>query len=156
MGTVLIVDDDESFATALGRIVKELGHTSERAVDGQDGLLKFQDGDFDVVIADLKMPRMNGMEFIREVRRISKDVVVMVITGYADLNSAVETLTLGAYDYIEKPVEIEKFRAALERGMERRRLVTQLNFSKGLIWMIVISIPLWMILGIILSYFWRR
>lgn len=156
MGSVLIVDDDESFATALGRIVKELGHTSEWAVDGQDGLMKFQDGDFDVVIADLKMPRMNGVEFIREVKRMSKDVVVMVITGYADLNSAVETLTLGAYDYIEKPVEVEKFRAALERGLERRRLVAQLNFSKGMIWMIVISIPLWMILGIILSYFWKK
>ena len=156
MGSVLIVDDDESFATALGRIVKELGHTSEWAVDGQDGLMKFQDGDFDVVIADLKMPRMNGVEFIREVKRMSKDVVVMVITGYADLNSAVETLTLGAYDYIEKPVEVEKFRAALDRGLERRRLVAQLNFSKGMIWMIVISIPLWMILGIILSYFWKK
>lgn len=156
MGTVLIVDDDESFATALGRIIKELGHTSEWAGDGQEGLLKFQDNDYDVVIADLKMPRMNGVEFIREVKRINKDVVVMVITGYADLNSAVETLSLGAYDYIEKPAEIEKFRAALERGMERRRLVGQLNFSRGLIWMIVISIPLWMILGIILSYFWRK
>lgn len=156
MGSVLIVDDDESFATALGRILKELGHTSEWATDGQEGLLKFQDADFDVVIADLKMPRMNGMEFIRELKRISKDVVVMVVTGYADLNSAVETLTLGAYDYIEKPVDLEKFRAALDRGLERRRLVAQLGFSKGMIWMIAISIPLWMILGIILSYFWTK
>ncbi|HWR97755.1 MAG TPA: response regulator [Candidatus Methanoperedens sp.] len=156
MASVLIVDDDESFATALGRIVKELGHTSERAVDGQDGLAKFHEGDFDLVIADLKMPRMNGVEFIRELKRINKDVVVMVITGYSDLTSAVETLTLGAYDYIEKPVSVERFRAALERGLEKRQLVAQLNFSKGMIWMIVLSIPLWMILGIVLSYFLKR
>ena len=156
MASVLIVDDDESFATALGRIVKELGHTSERAVDGQDGLAKFNEGDYDVVIADLKMPRMTGVEFIRELKRINKDVVVMVITGYSDLTSAVETLTLGAYDYIEKPVSVERFRAALERGLEKRQLVAQLNFSKGMIWMIVLSIPLWMILGIVLSYFLKR
>ena len=156
MASVLVVDDDESFATALGRIIKELGHTSTWAVDGQDGLMKFQDGDYDLVIADLKMPRMSGVEFVRELKRINKDVVVMVITGYSDLASAVETLTLGAYDYIEKPVSIEKFGAALERGLEKRQLVAQLNFSKGMIWMIVISIPLWMILGIILSYFWKR
>jgi DNA-binding response OmpR family regulator len=68
----------------------------------------------------------------------------------------VETLTLGAYDYIEKPVSVEKFRAVLERGLEKRQLVAQLNFSKGMIWMIVISIPLWMILGIVLSYFYKR
>jgi DNA-binding NtrC family response regulator len=156
MASVLIVDDDESFATALGRIVKELGHSSERAVDGQDGLAKFNEGDYDVVIADLKMPRMTGVEFIRELKRINKDVVVMVITGYSDLTSAVETLTLGAYDYIEKPVSVERFRAALERGLEKRQLVAQLNFSKGMIWMIVLSIPLWMILGIVLSYFLKR
>jgi DNA-binding response OmpR family regulator len=81
MASVLVVDDDESFATALGRIIKELGHTSTWAVDGQDGLMKFQDGDYDLVIADLKMPRMSGVEFIRELKRINKDVVVMVITG---------------------------------------------------------------------------
>ena len=156
MASILIVDDDESFATALGRIVKELGHTSERAVDGQDGLAKFNEGDYDVVIADLKMPRMTGVEFIRELKRINKEVVVMVITGYSDLTSAVETLTLGAYDYIEKPVSVERFRAALERGLEKRQLVAQLNFSKGMIWMIVLSIPLWMILGIVLSYFLKR
>jgi two-component system, NtrC family, nitrogen regulation response regulator NtrX len=156
MASVLIVDDDESFATALGRIVKELGHTFERAVDGQDGLAKFHEGDYDLVIADLKMPRMTGVEFIRELKRINKDVVVMVITGYSDLTSAVETLTLGAYDYIEKPVSVERFRAALERGLEKRQLVAQLNFSKGMIWMIVLSIPLWMILGIVLSYLLKR
>ena len=156
MASVLIVDDDESFATALGRIVKELGHVSERAVDGQDGLAKFNEGDYDLVIADLKMPRMTGVEFIRELKRINKDVVVMVVTGYSDLTSAVETLTLGAYDYIEKPVSVERFRAALERGLEKRQLVAQLNFSKGMIWMIVLSIPLWMILGIVLSYLLKR
>lgn len=156
MGSVLIVDDDDSFATAVGRIVQELGHTSQRAVDGQDGLAKFHEGDFDVVIADLKMPRMGGIEFIREVKKIDRDAVVMVITGFADLSTAVETMSLGAYDYVEKPVEVEKFRAALERGLEKKRLLSKLRFAKGAIWTISISIPLWLILGIILAYFWKR
>lgn len=156
MGHILIVDDDDSFATSLGRIVGELGHTSVRAVDGREGLVKFHEGEFDMVVADLKMPRMNGVEFVREVKRIDRNAVVLVITGYADMQSAVETLTLGAYDYIEKPVGIEKFRACLERGLEKKRLVSQLNFTQGLIWMVVLSIPLWMVLGIVLYYFWKN
>ena len=156
MGSILIVDDDDSFATALGRILQELGHSSQRAVDGQDGLAKFHDGAFDVVIADLKMPRMGGIEFIREIKKIDRDAVVMVITGYADLSTAVETMSLGAYDYVEKPVEVERFRAALERGLEKKRLLSRLRFAKGAIWTISISIPLWLILGIILAYFWNR
>jgi two-component system nitrogen regulation response regulator NtrX len=156
MGSILIVDDDESFATALGRIINELGHRSVWAVDGQEGLTTFADGDFDVVIADLKMPRMNGVEFIREIKRLDKNSVIMVITGYADMQSAVETLTLGAYDYIEKPVEIEKLQAALERGLEKKRLLSQLNFAQGMVWTVVISIPLWMILGMTIFHFWRR
>lgn len=155
MAVILLVDDDDSFSKALGRIINELGHSSVRAVDGQDGLEKFHDGNFDLIIADLMMPRMNGVEFIREVMKADKSAVVMVMTGYADLQSAVETLSLGAYDYIEKPVSIEKFKAALERGLEKRRLVSQLNFTKGLIWMIIISVPLWMILGGIFFYFWK-
>lgn len=156
MGSVLIVDDDDSFATAVGRILKEFGHASQRAVDGQEGLAKFHEGAFDVVIADLKMPRMGGIEFIREVKKIDRDAVIMVVTGYADLSSAVETITLGAYDYVEKPVEVEKFRAALDRGFEKRRLLSKLRFAKGAIWTISISIPLWLILGIIIAYLWKR
>jgi DNA-binding NtrC family response regulator len=155
VAVVLLVDDDDSFSKALGRIINALGHSSVRAVDGQDGLEKFHDGNFDLIIADLMMPRMNGVEFIREVMKADKSAVVMVMTGYADLQSAVETLSLGAYDYIEKPVSIEKFRAALERGLEKRRLVSQLYFTKGLIWMVIISVPLWMILGGIFFYFWK-
>jgi len=155
MSNILIVDDDDSFAASLGRVVSELGHSSVRAVDGREGLVKYNDGEFDLVVADLKMPRMNGVEFIREVKRIDRNAVILVITGYADMQSAVETLTLGAYDYIEKPVGIEKFRACLERGLEKKRLVSQLNFTQGLIWMVALSIPLWMVLGIVLYYFWK-
>jgi DNA-binding NtrC family response regulator len=156
MGTILIVDDDESFATALGRIIAELGHTSIWAVDGQDGLAKFHDGDFDVVIADLKMPNMDGVEFIEEVKKIDREAVVMVITGYADMDTAIKTLTQGAYDYIEKPVEVEKFRAALERGIEKKKLRSQLNFSSGMLWMLLLSIPIWLTLGIILTLLIKR
>jgi DNA-binding NtrC family response regulator len=156
MGSVLIVDDDESFATAASRIVHELGHVANTAIDGQDGLAKFYQGDYDVVIADLKMPRMSGMEFIREIRKLDRDAVVMVITGFADIPSAVETMSLGAYDYVEKPVELEKFRAALERGLEKRRLLSRLRFARGAIWTIAISIPFWLVLGVILALFWRK
>ena len=156
---VLIVDDSRVLRRVVARALTLSGvelssiHEAGNGVEAPELLAAHP---IDLVVADINMPQMTGVEFIRELKRINKDVVVMVITGYSDLASAVETLTLGAYDYIEKPVSIEKFGAALERGLEKRQLVAQLNFSKGMIWMIVISIPLWMILGIILSYFWKR
>lgn len=156
MGHILIVDDDDSFAESMSRIISELGHSSVRAADGSEGLVRFNDGEFDLIVADLKMPRMNGVEFIREVKRIDRNAVILVITGYADMQSTVESLTLGAYDYIEKPVGIEKFRACLERGLENKRLVSQLNFTQGLIWLVALSIPLWMVMGIVLYSFWKN
>ena len=74
----------------------------------------------------------------------------------ADLSTAVETINLGAYDYVEKPVEVEKFRAALERGIEKKQLLSKLRFAKGAIWTIAVSIPLWLVLGIVLAYLWKK
>ena len=155
MAHVLIVDDDESFSAALGRLVRGAGHGFDLAADGQDGLAKFSGGDYDLVIADLKMPRMSGVEFIRDLKRVDRDAVVLVITGYADLATAVEAMSLGASDYLEKPVAVEKFRAALERGLEQRQAVTQLDFAKGAVWTAVLATPLWLLLGILFSSLMR-
>lgn len=151
MARVLIVDDDESFAAALARIVRAAGHEAECAADGQAGLAKHHAGDFDLVITDLKMPRMNGIDFIRALKRSHGNVVVMVVTGYADLATAVDAMALGASDYLEKPVAVEKFRVALERALEQRQAATQLDFAKGAVWMVVLATPLWLLLGIVIS-----
>lgn len=155
MARVLIVDDDESFSTALARIVKGSGHGCELAVDGQEGLERYRDGDFDLVFVDLKMPRMNGLDFIRRLKGMDRHVVVLVITGYADLPTAVEAMTLGASDYLEKPVPVEKLRAALERGVEQRQSATQLDFAKGAVWTVVLATPLWLLMAIALASFTR-
>jgi DNA-binding NtrC family response regulator len=152
MARVLIVDDDEAFSAAVGRLVRASGHDFESASDGKEGLERARRGEFDVVIADLKMPRMNGIEFIRDLRRVNHGAVVMVITGYADLATAVEAMALGASDYLEKPVAVERFRAALERGLEKRQAVMQLDFAKGAVWMVVLATPLWLLLGILVSW----
>ena len=149
MARVLIVDDDESFSAALGRLVRGSGHDCELAADGQDGLAKYTRGDYDLVIADLKMPRMSGVEFIRDLKRVDRDAVVIVITGYADLATAIDAMALGASDYLEKPVAVEKFRESLERGLEQRQAAAQLYFTKGAVWMAVLATSLWLLLGIV-------
>ena len=151
MARVLIVDDDESFSAALLRLVSGSGHGCELAADGQAGLEKYRGGEFDLVIADLKMPRMSGLELIRALKRIDRHAVVTVVTGYADLATAVEAMALGASDYLEKPVAVEKFRAALERGLEQRQALTQLDFAKGAVWTVVLATPLWLLLAILFS-----
>ena len=153
---ILVVDDEEMKRRSLAEDLTSWGHEVTACADGLEAATQLARALFDVVIADLKMPRMGGIEFIREVKKIDRDAVVMVITGFADLSTAVETINLGAYDYVEKPVEVEKFRAALERGLEKKHLLSKLRFAKGAIWTISISIPLWLILGIILAYFWKK
>lgn len=155
MSRILVVDDDDSFSLAFCKIIQSLGHTVERAVDGEDGLAKFRQGVFDVIITDLKMPKMDGIEFLKQVKKQKKEAIVLVITAYADMETAIEALKAGAYDYISKPIELDQFKIVLDRGLEKQRLLEQLNFSKGWLWTIIISIPLWLILGIILALVWK-
>jgi two-component system response regulator HydG len=94
----------------------------ETAADGLEALRFVQLKQLDLVILDLRMPRLDGMEFLRRVHTIQPDLDVVVITGYSSINSAVECIRLGAYDYLAKPFEAETLRLVVGRALEKRRL----------------------------------
>jgi len=103
--SILIVEDDALFRSFLSTILKEEGHRLEEARDGKEGLAKFMGGDFDLGIADLKMPGLSGMDLLREAKKEKPEVRWIIITAFGSIDSAVEAMKAGASDYLTKPLQ---------------------------------------------------
>ena len=110
-----------------------------------------QENPIDIVVTDIKMPEMDGLELLQKLQEIDKRHMVIFLTGYPSLDSAISALRNGAYDYLVKPVNLDEFRLRIERGLERKEHMKSLPLLRGLNWALLVSIPLWLILGIILA-----
>jgi DNA-binding NtrC family response regulator len=148
---ILIVDDDPEFADSLAEHMSGLGHSVKVAYDGQEGLDRFRAGAFHIVLTDLQMPGMDGMALLHEIKRLDNQCVVLLITGFGTVKSAVKAIKEGAYDFITKPVKLDEVDVVVNRALEKRHLVKQLDFFRGLTLAVIISVPLWLVLGIILA-----
>lgn len=156
LGRILIVDDDEYIRQVLKEFFLTLGYEVWTADGGTDALRKFVPGAYDIVISDFAMPDMNGLELLKEIRIKDDKVLFFMITGYPTLETAVEAMKQGAYDYITKPFNMEDMKIKIERALHARRLEQSLKKSGGAIWALLISVPAWIILGIIVGYIWKR
>ena len=115
---LLIIDDEKDVRDSLSNFVQKLGYTVYCAKDGNDGLRKFQDEDVDLVITDIRMPGMDGIELLRRIKKIQRSpAVVIVITGHGDMNNAVKALKYGAYDYLQKPIDVRELAITIERSI---------------------------------------
>ncbi len=103
--SILIVEDDDLFRSFLTTVLREEGHRLEEARDGKEGLAKFKGGDFDLVIADLRMPRLSGMDLLREAKKEKPESRWIIITAHGSIDSAVEAMKAGASDYLTKPLQ---------------------------------------------------
>jgi len=125
----LVVDDDGQVRSALARIIQSHGLATLQASSGAEALaLLERDGEVPVCISDIYMPEMDGVTFLREALRLYPDMAVIMLTGVAEVTTAVECLQLGALDYISKPVLMEEVRARLDKALEKRDLVLQNRF----------------------------
>jgi DNA-binding NtrC family response regulator len=117
---VLVVDDEEDFVEMFSLRLQEIGENVTGAFSGREGLDALETGDFDVVVLDIKMPGMDGIETLKEIRRRHPLVEVILLTGHGSVDTAVAGMKLGAYDYINKPAEFAEFQEKLE-GARRRK-----------------------------------
>lgn len=125
----LIVDDDAQVRASLRKVVELQGFVVAEAVDGRAGLAWLAEhGEVPVCIADIQMPEMDGVAFLREAVRRHPDMAILMLTGMADVRSAVECLQLGALDYLAKPVMIDEVRARVGKALEKRDLILQNRF----------------------------
>src|SRR6185436_1898258 len=121
-GRILVVDDEANARTALAELLKEEGYTVETAADGFKALGKLPDFSPDLVLTDLKMPGMDGLELLRKVRAHSEETVVLVMTAFGAVETAVTAMKEGAADYLTKPLNMVELGLVLERETERLRL----------------------------------
>ena len=147
---ILVVDDEEDIREVLSQGLSKFGYRVAIAESAEAALGIFKPGFFDVVITDLKMPKMDGLDLIRIIRKKDPGVAFFVITGYPSLESAVETLSQGVYDYIIKPFHLGEIRIRIHRVLDKKQLERSVRLMRKIIWALIISIPIWIIMG---SYF---
>ncbi len=148
---ILVVDDDAGVREALTEFLLSLGYVVVAVKNGQDALVEYGKGAFDVVMADLIMPNMDGMELLRRVREMkNNEVIFLMITGHPSIDTAVDAINRGADDYITKPFHLEDVKLRISKALEKQTLKGRLKTAQGLAWGLMLSIPLWLLLGIIL------
>ena len=148
---IIVVDDDEGVRESLSEFLRSLGYVVVSVESGEKALTEFGKRGFDVVMTDLIMPNMDGMELLRRIREMkNEDVIVFMLTGHPSIDTAVEAINRGADDYITKPFHLEDVKLRIAKALEKQSLKGRLKTAQGLAWGLMLSIPLWLLLGIIL------
>jgi len=123
--TILVIDDELAMRDSCYQVLTKEGYRIETAEDGDSGLQKISQIKPDLVLVDLKMPGMSGMELLEKVVNIDPNIISVVITGYATIESAVEAMKRDAYDFLPKPFTPDQLRIVTKRGLEKRRLALE-------------------------------
>lgn len=122
---ILIVDDEEIVHLTLGEYLKDLGHTIVNAYDGRSGLAEVEKNDFAVALVDIRMPAIDGLTMIKQAQKIAPETSFVIITGHADMETAIEALRRDAADFLVKPVKLEELDAVLAKAFRLRKLRQQ-------------------------------
>lgn len=130
MSNILIIDDEKAIRKTLSEILSYEGYKIEEAGDGEEGLRRFRDKTFDVVLCDIKMPKLDGIEFLEKVRESNPDVPVIMISGHGNIDTAVEAVKKGAYDYIAKPPDLNRLLITIRNAMDKTNLVAETKVLK--------------------------
>jgi putative nucleotidyltransferase with HDIG domain len=124
-GRVLVVDDESSIREIVCRILTDEGYLCEGAGDADEALSRLSQGDYECVLTDIHMPGMDGVDLLRQIRLMSEDVAVIMITGAPDMDNALEAMRLGAYDHLSKPLNLAQLTLTVQRAVEKKRLVEE-------------------------------
>jgi DNA-binding NtrC family response regulator len=122
---ILVVDDEFSVRDSLYNWFKTEGYRADTAENGVEALKKLQESLWDIVLVDIKMPGMDGMELQRHIKKIDNTIIVIIITAYATVDTAVEAMKEGAYDYLSKPVDPDKLSILIRNAVNQRRLMAE-------------------------------
>lgn len=130
MKKILIIDDEKSIRKTLREILEYEKYQVEEAADGAEGLAMIQKGKFDIILCDIKMPKMDGMEVLDKILQLSSDTPVVMISGHGTIETAVEAVKKGAFDFISKPLDLNRLLVTLRNAMDKSTLVTETRVLK--------------------------
>lgn len=132
MPKILIIEDEAAIRRVLNKILSEENDTYqvEEAEDGLQGVEKIKNEDYDLVLCDIKMPKMDGVEVLEAVKKIKPEIPMVMISGHGDLETAVNTMRLGAFDYISKPPDLNRLLNTVRNALDRKQLVVENKILK--------------------------
>jgi DNA-binding NtrC family response regulator len=130
MPTILIIDDEKAIRKTLTEILGFEGYKIEEAADGEEGLRKFREKNYDLILCDIKMPKLDGIEFLEKAKEINSEVPIIIISGHGNIETAVEAVKKGAYDYISKPPDLNRMLITLRNAMDKTSLVAETKVLK--------------------------
>lgn len=125
MATILIIDDEKSIRTTLSDILSYEGYKIEEAADGLEGINLFKKKTFDVVLCDIKMPKVDGMEFLEQAVEVNPDVPIIMVSGHGNIDNAVEAVKKGAFDFISKPPDLNRILITIRNALDKTSLVAE-------------------------------
>jgi len=125
MADILIIDDEKAIRKTLSEILSFEGYKIEEAGDGEEGLRKFKEKSYDVVLCDIKMPKIDGIEFLQKAGEANADIPIIMISGHGNIETAVEAVKTGAFDYISKPPDLNRLLITIRNAMDRKNLVSE-------------------------------
>jgi two-component system nitrogen regulation response regulator NtrX len=130
MSNILIIDDEKAIRKTLSEILSYEGYKMDEAGDGEEGLKKFREKDYDVILCDIKMPKMDGIEFLEKAKEANPDTPIIMISGHGTIETAVEAVKKGAYDYISKPPDLNRLLITIRNAMDKTSLVAETKVLK--------------------------
>jgi DNA-binding NtrC family response regulator len=130
MPSILIIDDERAIRKTLAEILGFEGYKIDEASDGEEGFRKFKEKIYDLVLCDIKMPKLDGIEFLEKAKEINSEVPIIIISGHGNIETAVEAVKKGAYDYISKPPDLNRMLITLRNAMDKTSLVAETKVLK--------------------------
>jgi len=132
MSKILIIEDEAAIRRVLVKILSEENDTYQvdEAEDGVAGLEKIKNNDYDLVLCDIKMPKMDGVEVLEEVKKIKPEIPMVMISGHGDMETAIHTMRLGAFDYISKPPDLNRLLNTVRNALDKKQLVVENKILK--------------------------
>ena len=136
MASILIIDDEKAIRKTLSEILRYEGYKIDEAADGEEGLRMFSNSAYDLVLCDVKMPKMDGIEFLEKSKAINPDVPIIVISGHGNIETAVEAVKKGAFDFISKPPDLNRLLITLRNALDKQTLVRETKVLKRKVGMV--------------------
>ncbi len=133
MNKILIIEDDKAIVDVLRMILEHDGYSIDQAFNGPNGIEKFKTYEPDVVLLDIKMPRMDGIEVLQELRKLNPSSLIIMISGHGNIETAVQTTKLGAYDFISKPFDVDRLKLTILNALNLKKLMYENETMKKMI-----------------------
>ena len=150
MSRILVIDDDAAYRALLREFIEAKGHIVMEAENADEGVAVFLKEKIDLVVSDLMMPVKSGIELLHELKQINPKVLFIMVTGYPDVETAIQATKEGAYDYLAKPVGVHQLATVMNRALATLELRSNLTAMRGLNVALLVSIPVWIALGILI------